>query len=105
MFPPFSHIDHFDVSLAPYKAYDPCRFYLQNILYGQQVEAISGEFGINNTTGKDGQVWTLDNPAPMGRVTDSFQANSATLERLSCGAIARLVGLACMTVVMVRMMQ
>jgi hypothetical protein len=99
--PAFSHTDHFDVSIAPYKAYDPCEFLLLNTIHGKATDAISGTFGINDTAGKDGQTWALDHPAPMGHIMDSFHGGSAATARLSGGAIMRLIGLTCVNVMMV----
>lgn len=101
--PAFSHIDHFDVAIAPYKAYDPCMFLLLNTLYGKATNAISGTFGINDTAGKDGQTWALDHPAPMGHIMDSFHGSSAATARISVGAIMWLLGLTCVNVMIAGM--
>lgn len=85
----------------PYKAYDLCRFLLSNTLYGKVVNAISGSFGINDTAEKNGQIWALDHPAPMGHITDSFHGSSAAVVRLSGAAIMRLFGLICVNIILV----
>jgi len=51
----FSHTNHFDVSIALYKAYNLCEFHLLNTLYGKTTEIISDTFDINDTAEKDEQ--------------------------------------------------
>ncbi len=98
LLPASSHIDYLDVLLTPYKAYDPCTFILLDTRVGAATDAISGAFAINDTAGKDGQMWTLDQQAPMGNIKASLQANSAVTYTISSGARVWLVWLACVAI-------
>ena len=44
---------------------------------GSHTFIASGAIGINDTVGKEGVVWSVDNPAPMGDLKASLQTSTA----------------------------
>ena len=96
-----SQSSHLNVPLTPYKVYGPCRCVLLDKSYDSDIGALSSAFALKNSDGKDGQLWTVDCPAPYGMVSGRFPT-FATVKSLSGGFIARLYGLACETTIMIQ---
>ena len=73
--------NHFNVSLTFYRAYDPCRFVLDDPFHGTNVEGggkvDSGTFTISVTSPGIGQVWSINHTAPMGDIVATLKGSAA----------------------------
>ncbi|KAL2036745.1 hypothetical protein N7G274_010540 [Stereocaulon virgatum] len=94
-------VTHVPVMLEPYKVYEHCHFTIFDTLdkIFTNDTTTSSEFTISDTNNSKGQLWSLENKAPVVNLT--APANSAAVPRIVGGALVSAVSIAALGMMLV----
>jgi hypothetical protein len=90
-------VTHVPVVLEPYKVYEHCHFTIFDTLDNIWTNdtKTSSDITISDTNNSKGQIWSLENKAPVVNLT--APANSAAAPRVAGGALVLAVSIAALS--------